>query len=101
MWYLVCKHMRIEETYLCKLIRVVTFQLVVEASNELSCRVRVILQAKPPYRFVSPTEQHTCVLYLNNHEKISHLHDATFALARRFFIEAEVSHSNSFWVMQG
>ncbi|CAE7892593.1 unnamed protein product [Symbiodinium necroappetens] len=80
--YLVYKHVKVQDAFLCKPIRVIRFQLVVEVSNAESCRLRVELSSQAPFEFCTAADPHCRVMCFNNDQKVAYLHDSAVAMAR-------------------
>ena len=99
--YLVYKHVKVQDVFLCKPIRVIRFQLVVEVTNAESCRLRVELSSQAPFEFCTAADPHCRVMYLNNDQKVAYLHDSAVAMAREIYTENEVSTSKGSWQYAG
>ncbi|CAE7281754.1 unnamed protein product, partial [Symbiodinium microadriaticum] len=91
--FLVYKHIKIEDAYLLKPLRVIKLEVFVEVRNALSVRIRIQLHSEASFEFCTPGDQCRRLMYLNNDQTVAYLFDSIVAFARESYTELEVSKS--------
>ena len=99
--FLVYKHIKIEDAYLLKPVRVIKLEAFVEVRNALSVRIRIQLHSEASFEFCNPGDQCRRVMYLNNDQTVAYLFDSIVSFARESYTELEVSKSMRSWQYAG
>ena len=99
--FLVYKHIKIEDAYLLKPLRVIKLEVFVEVRNALSVRIRIQLHSEASFEFCTPGDQCRRLMYLNNDQTVAYLFDSIVAFARESYTELEVSKSMRSWQYAG